>query len=158
MKAGMAAGYTNPRALCERMRVIGITNRWRSRASPPEGFCAAVLREPERFPARPTRAMPENAMNPAIAALSRSSNADPVAIEWRLERLERVSALEKRLAELERKNARTQEIVTDFLALLGAPAALMAFTPQSWTGWIVWLYVLAVLYELMKHLFRWLIS
>jgi hypothetical protein len=70
----------------------------------------------------------------------------------------RISQLEKRVAELERQNARTQEVATEFLAFLSVPAALIASSPQSWTVWFAWMYVIAVGYELMKRLFRFLMS
>ena len=38
------------------------------------------------------------------------------------------------------------------------PAALVAFSPQNWIAWFAGLYVIAVGYELMKRLFRFLMS
>jgi hypothetical protein len=41
---------------------------------------------------------------------------------------------------------------------LWVPAALVAFSPQNWIAWFAGLYVIAVGYELMKRLFRFLMS
>jgi hypothetical protein len=104
--------------------------------------------------------MEEN-MSSAVEFLARNPSTpagDLAALEKRFGNVMRISQLEKRVSELERQNARTQELATEFLAFLSVPAALIAFSPQSWTVWFAWMYVIAVGYELMKRLFRFLMS
>jgi hypothetical protein len=104
----------------------------------------------------------EDKMSSAVEFLAKNpattTNGDLAALEKRLDNVVRISALEKRIAELERQNARTQELATGFLAFLSVPAALIAFSPQTWAVWFAWLYVIAVGYELLKRLFRFLMS
>jgi hypothetical protein len=101
-------------------------------------------------------------MSSAVEFLTRNPSTmttpDLAALEKRFGDGARISALEKRVNELERQNAKTQELTTEFLALLSVPAALIAFSPQTWTVWFAWLYVIAVGHELMKRLFRFLMS
>ena len=89
---------------------------------------------------------------------ARPAGRDGAALEKRFGDLARVSQLERRVAELERQNAKTQELASGMLALLSIPAALAVFSPQNWLVWFAWLYVIAVGYELMKRLFRFLMS
>ncbi len=103
----------------------------------------------------------EDKMSSAVEFLARnggSTNGNAAALEKRFGNEARISVLERRIAELERQNARTQELATEFLAFLSVPAALIAFSPQTWTAWFAWLYVIAVGHELMKRLFRLLMS
>lgn len=100
-------------------------------------------------------------MSSAVEFLARNpstATGDLAALEKRFSNVIRISELEKRVAELERQSARTQELATEFLAFLSVPAALIAFSPQSCTVWFAWMYVIAVGYELMKRLFRLLLS
>lgn len=97
-------------------------------------------------------------MNPSTNPGTTPPAGDLAALEKRLDDVVRISALEKRIAELERQNAKTQGLAAEFLALLSVPAALMAFSPQTWGVWFAWLYVIAVGHELMKRLFRFLMS
>ena len=100
-------------------------------------------------------------MSSAVELLARNPSTlagDLAALEKRFGNVMRISQLEKRVAELERQNTRTQELATEFLAFLSVPSALIAFSPQSWTVWFAWMYVIAVGYELMKRLFRFLMS
>ena len=98
------------------------------------------------------------ARNPATNPGSTAPAHDLAALEKRFGNLERTTLLERRVAELERQNAKTQELAGGLLALLSLPAALAVFSPQSWLVWFAWLYVIAVGYELMKRLFRFLMS
>jgi hypothetical protein len=98
------------------------------------------------------------ARNPATNPGSTAPAHDLAALEKRFGNLERASQLERRIAELERQNAKTQELASGLLALLWVPAALVAFSPQNWIAWFAGLYVIAVGYELMKRLFRFLMS
>jgi hypothetical protein len=103
----------------------------------------------------------EDKMSASVEFLARNPSTptgDLAALERRFGDATRISTLEKRIAELERKNARSQELVAEFLALLSVPAALIAFSPQTWTVWFAWMFVIAVGYELMKRLFRFLMS
>ena len=106
-------------------------------------------------------------MSSAVEFLARNPSTDPgtarpahdlAALERRLGSLERVYQLERRVAELERQNAKTQELASGLLSLLWVPAALVAFSPQNWIAWFAGLYAIAVGYELMKRLFRFLMS
>ena len=56
----------------------------------------------------------------------------------------------RRIAELERQNAKTQELAAGLLSVLAAPAALMLFSPRTWVVWFAWMYVIAVGYELVE--------
>jgi hypothetical protein len=98
------------------------------------------------------------ARNPATNPDVTSPAHDLAAFEKRIGTLERTSRLERRVAELERQNAKTQELASGLLSLLWVPAALVAFSPQNWIAWFAGLYVVAVGYELMKRLFRFLMS
>jgi hypothetical protein len=102
----------------------------------------------------------EDNMSSAVEFLAKNPATTPdlAALERRFGDGARISVLEKRIAELEHQNARTQELATEFLAFLSVPAALIAFSPQTWAGWFAWLYVIAVGYELLKRLFRFLMS
>jgi hypothetical protein len=99
-------------------------------------------------------------MSSAVEFLAKNpaTTRDLAALEKRFGDGARISTLEKRIAELERQNARSQELVAEFLAVLAVPAAATVFSPQTWTVWFAWLYVIAVGYELMKRLFRFLMS
>jgi hypothetical protein len=103
----------------------------------------------------------EDEMTSSVEFLARNPatpNGSLAALEKRFGDAARISVLERRIADLERQNARTRELVAEFLAVLSVPAALMAFSPQTWTGWFAWLYVIAVGFELIKRLFRFLMS
>jgi hypothetical protein len=81
----------------------------------------------------------EDRMSSAVEFLARNpgtTNGDLAALEKRFGNVVRISTLEKRIAELERQNARTQELATELLASLSVPAALIAFSPQTWTAWL----------------------
>jgi hypothetical protein len=95
-------------------------------------------------------------MNPDIP--SPDKRPDLAALEKRFGDVARISTLEKPIAELERQNAKTRELTTGLLSVLAAPAALMLFSPQTWVVWFAWLYVIAVGYELLKRMFRFLLS
>ena len=100
-------------------------------------------------------------MSSAVEFLARNEptpTRDLAALEKRFGDATRISTLEKRIADLERQNTRSQELVAEFLAVLSVPAVLIAFSPQTWTVWFAWMYVIAVGYELMKRLFRFLMS
>ena len=80
----------------------------------------------------------EDEMSSAVEFLARNPATNPdtappaydlAAFEKRLGNLERTSQLERRVAELERQNAKTQELASGLLALLWVPAALVAFSP-----------------------------
>ena len=72
-------------------------------------------------------------MSSAVEFLARNpgtTNGDLAALEKRFGNVVRISTLEKRIAELERQNARTQDLATEFLASLSVSAALIAFSPR----------------------------